>query len=202
MNRMPKHVERVRSTARLKHGIFHSLVDLQAAINRFVREYNAANPQPFIWKPGKACRHRDCSARKAGGRTDGGEDATDLTDTMFMERAASSVELVTLPLLFRHPEVGSVLVIVVGRTGRPLQATLFSRQIAPPSGGESITGPWAPLLSRLSSTKKADFEPMVWWCKPAHRDECAKSVLKRRKARLRSQKFSRIPPENPGIQPV
>ena len=35
---------------RLKHGIFHSPVDLQAAINRFVREYNAANPQPFIWK--------------------------------------------------------------------------------------------------------------------------------------------------------
>ena len=35
---------------RLKHGIFHSLLDLQAAINRFVREYNAANPQPFIWK--------------------------------------------------------------------------------------------------------------------------------------------------------
>ena len=28
---------------RLKHGIFHSLVDPQAAINRFVREYNAAN---------------------------------------------------------------------------------------------------------------------------------------------------------------
>ena len=35
---------------RLKHGIFHSRVDLQAAINRFVRAYNAANPQPFIWK--------------------------------------------------------------------------------------------------------------------------------------------------------
>ena len=35
---------------RLKHGVFHSVVDLQAAINRFVREYNAANPQPFIWK--------------------------------------------------------------------------------------------------------------------------------------------------------
>ena len=32
----------------------------------------------------------------------------------------------------------------MGRTGRPLQATLFSRQIAPPSGGERITGPWAP----------------------------------------------------------
>ena len=71
-----------------------------------------------------------------------------------MERAASSAELVTLPLLFPHPEVESVLVIVVGRTGRPLQATLFSRQIAPPSGGERITGPWAPLLSRLSSTQK------------------------------------------------
>ena len=49
-------------------------------------------------------------------------------------------------------QVESVLVIVVGRTGHPLQATLFSRQIAPPSGGERITGPWAPLLSRLSST--------------------------------------------------
>jgi transposase len=35
---------------RLKHGVFHSVVDLQAAINRFVLEYNAANPQPFIWK--------------------------------------------------------------------------------------------------------------------------------------------------------
>jgi transposase len=35
---------------RLKHGVFHSLVDLQAAINRFVREYNAGNPQPFVWK--------------------------------------------------------------------------------------------------------------------------------------------------------
>ena len=51
-------------------------------------------------------------------------------------------------------QVESVLVIVVGRTGHPLQATLFSRQIAPPSGGERITGPWAPLLSRLSSTQK------------------------------------------------
>jgi len=35
---------------RLKHGVFHSVVDLQAAINRFVREYNAQNPQPFVWK--------------------------------------------------------------------------------------------------------------------------------------------------------
>lgn len=29
---------------RLKHGVFHSVVDLQAAINRFVREYNAEKP--------------------------------------------------------------------------------------------------------------------------------------------------------------
>ena len=35
---------------RLKNGVFHSVVDLQAAINRFIREYNADNPKPFIWK--------------------------------------------------------------------------------------------------------------------------------------------------------
>ena len=35
---------------RLKHGVFHSVVDLQAAINRFVRQYNADDPRPFIWK--------------------------------------------------------------------------------------------------------------------------------------------------------
>ena len=29
---------------RLKHGVFHSVVDLQAAINRFIQEYNADNP--------------------------------------------------------------------------------------------------------------------------------------------------------------
>ena len=44
-----------------------------------------------------ARNRRGTHERKAGGRTDGGEDATDLTDTMFMERAASSAELVTLP---------------------------------------------------------------------------------------------------------
>jgi hypothetical protein len=33
---------------RLKRGIFHSLVDLQAAINRFVAEQNA-DPKPFFW---------------------------------------------------------------------------------------------------------------------------------------------------------
>jgi transposase len=35
---------------RLKHGVFRSVVDLQAAINRFVKEYNAASPKPFVWK--------------------------------------------------------------------------------------------------------------------------------------------------------
>jgi transposase len=34
---------------RLKHGVFHSLVDLQAAINRFIAEHNC-QPKPFIWK--------------------------------------------------------------------------------------------------------------------------------------------------------
>jgi transposase len=33
---------------RLKRGVFHSLVDLQAAINRFVAETNK-NPKPFTW---------------------------------------------------------------------------------------------------------------------------------------------------------
>ena len=33
---------------RLKRGVFHSLVDLQAAINRFVAEHNNA-PMPFTW---------------------------------------------------------------------------------------------------------------------------------------------------------
>lgn len=34
---------------RLKHGVFHSVVDLQAAINLFVKEHNT-EPKPFIWK--------------------------------------------------------------------------------------------------------------------------------------------------------
>jgi len=33
---------------RLKRGVFHSVVDLQAAINRFVEEHND-KPKPFIW---------------------------------------------------------------------------------------------------------------------------------------------------------
>lgn len=34
---------------RLKHGVFCSIVDLQAAINRFVAEHNQS-PRPFIWR--------------------------------------------------------------------------------------------------------------------------------------------------------
>jgi transposase len=33
---------------RLKRGVFHSLVSLQAAINRFVADTNA-DPRPFLW---------------------------------------------------------------------------------------------------------------------------------------------------------
>jgi transposase len=33
---------------RLKRGVFRSLVDLQAAINRFLAEAND-NPKPFVW---------------------------------------------------------------------------------------------------------------------------------------------------------
>jgi transposase len=33
---------------RLKRGVFHSVVDLQAAINRFVEQTNA-EPKPFVW---------------------------------------------------------------------------------------------------------------------------------------------------------
>ena len=34
--------------SRLKRGVFHSIVDLQAAINRFLAETND-EPKPFIW---------------------------------------------------------------------------------------------------------------------------------------------------------
>jgi hypothetical protein len=33
---------------RLKHGVFRSVVDLQAAINRFLEEHNV-EPKPFKW---------------------------------------------------------------------------------------------------------------------------------------------------------
>ena len=34
---------------RIRRGSFHSIVDLQAAINRYLAEHNAA-PRPFVWK--------------------------------------------------------------------------------------------------------------------------------------------------------
>ena len=36
------------SPRRLKRGVFRSLVDLQAAINRFIEAHNA-EPKPFVW---------------------------------------------------------------------------------------------------------------------------------------------------------
>ena len=32
----------------LKRGVFHSLVDIQAAINRFLAEHNESS-KPFVW---------------------------------------------------------------------------------------------------------------------------------------------------------
>jgi hypothetical protein len=34
---------------RLKHGVFHSVVDLHAAMNRCINEHNQ-RPRPSIWK--------------------------------------------------------------------------------------------------------------------------------------------------------
>lgn len=50
---------------RLKYGVFHSLVDLQAAINRFIAEHNR-QPKPFIWK---AYPDKIIAARKRGFQT-------------------------------------------------------------------------------------------------------------------------------------
>ena len=33
---------------RLKRGVFHSIIDLQTAINRFIEDHNA-EPKPFVW---------------------------------------------------------------------------------------------------------------------------------------------------------
>jgi len=38
----------VLTRRRLKRGVFHSIADLQAAINRYIREHNH-NPKPFVW---------------------------------------------------------------------------------------------------------------------------------------------------------
>ena len=39
---------------RLKRGVFRSIVDLRAAINRYLDDHNA-DPKPFLWtKPAKS----------------------------------------------------------------------------------------------------------------------------------------------------
>jgi transposase len=35
---------------RLKHGVFCSVVDLQATINRFIAEHNETDARPFMWR--------------------------------------------------------------------------------------------------------------------------------------------------------
>ena len=42
---------------RLKRGVFCSIVDLQAAINRFVEEHNH-DPKPFVWTADPEQNHR------------------------------------------------------------------------------------------------------------------------------------------------
>ena len=34
---------------RLKHGVFHSVMDLRATINRFITEHNQTKAKPFVW---------------------------------------------------------------------------------------------------------------------------------------------------------
>src|SRR4029079_15227708 len=38
----------IRTKRRLKRGVFKGVVDLQAAINRFVADHNQ-QPKPFVW---------------------------------------------------------------------------------------------------------------------------------------------------------
>jgi len=51
---------------RPKHGVFHSLVELQAAINRFIRDHNAEDAKPFN---GRADPDEIIAARNRGGQT-------------------------------------------------------------------------------------------------------------------------------------
>lgn len=43
----------VLTRKRIRRGSFHSIVDLQAAINRYLAEHNA-KPKPFVWKASAA----------------------------------------------------------------------------------------------------------------------------------------------------
>jgi hypothetical protein len=51
---------------RLQRGVFHSLVDLQAAIHRFIKEHNAKEAKPFRWT---ADPDRIIAARNRGFQT-------------------------------------------------------------------------------------------------------------------------------------
>ncbi|MBV0912520.1 IS630 family transposase [Anianabacter salinae] len=51
---------------RLQRGVFHSLVDLQAAINRFIKEHNTTEAKPFRWT---ADPDRIIAARNRGFQT-------------------------------------------------------------------------------------------------------------------------------------
>ena len=53
------------SKRRLRRGVFHSIVDLQAAINRFVSDHNTG-PKPFVWT---ADPNRIIAAVKRGHQT-------------------------------------------------------------------------------------------------------------------------------------
>jgi len=52
---------------RLKRGVFHSIADLQAAINRYIREHNH-DPKPFVWtKPANELCWKMGDAARSGG---------------------------------------------------------------------------------------------------------------------------------------
>ncbi|MBT5930471.1 MAG: IS630 family transposase, partial [Rhodobacteraceae bacterium] len=51
---------------RLKRGVFRSLIDLQAAIKRFITEYNDNHAKPFKWT---ADPHKIIAARHRGVQT-------------------------------------------------------------------------------------------------------------------------------------
>jgi len=51
---------------RLKHGIFHSVIDLQVAINRFIAEHNETEAKPFTWS---ADPNKIIAARNRGFQT-------------------------------------------------------------------------------------------------------------------------------------
>jgi transposase len=57
---------------RLKHGVFHSVVDLQAAIDRFTKEHNQ-QLKPFVWRadPNEIIAAVTSSAKIGRGLPDG-----------------------------------------------------------------------------------------------------------------------------------